>query len=461
LLAVSHGNIPRLNAGAAVLLDSRVLAFTLGITLITGILFGLAPALHLSRAGLMTPIRNRRLRARGAMVIAEVAVALVLLVGAELFLRTFDALRRVPAGFDGRNVLTMETALAGNRFDTAASVNVMVREAEDRIRAIPGVVSVAVAPSVPLESSIGMTFNIDGRPPGAQLYHGGASWRTVTPGYFDVFRIPILRGRGFTERDNSATGPVAVISQSMALSQWPHDNPIGRTISIYGGGDDVNTLRCQVVGIAGDVHQDGLHEEAGSVIYYPLAQLSDAQMVLQRKIVPLSWEVRTHGAPLKLAAAVQHEIEREGLPAAHVRAMEQVFSASLARDRFNTLLMTIFAVTAILLAGIGLYGVLSFTVQQRTQEFGIRLALGADSAQLRNVVIGQAMTLAGIGIGIGLAAAWLLTRLMAAVLFGVQPRDPVVFATVPVLLAAVALGASALPARRAVRLEPMEALRRE
>jgi len=158
---------------------------------------------------------------------------------------------------------------------------------------------------------------------------------------------------------------------------------------------------------------------------------------------------------------VQHEIEREGLPAAHVRAMEQVFSASLARDRFNTLLMTIFAVTAILLAGIGLYGVLSFTVQQRTQEFGIRLALGADSAQLRNVVIGQAMTLAGVGIGIGLAAAWLLTRLMAAVLFGVQPRDPVVFATVPVLLAAVALGASALPARRAVGLEPMEALRRE
>jgi putative ABC transport system permease protein len=460
-LEINPGNLPRLNAGAVVLLDPRVLAFSLAITVLTGILFGLAPALHLSRADLITPIRNRRHRARGAIVIAEVAVALVLLVGAGLFLRTFNALRHVPAGFDGRNVLTMETALAGTRFETTAAVTAMVRETERRIRAIPGVLSVAVAPSVPLESSIGVTFNVDGRPPGAELYHGGASWRTVTPGYFDVFRIPILRGRGLTERDNSATGPVAVISQSMARSQWPHEDPIGRTISIYGGGDEVNTLHCRVVGIAGDVHQDGLHAEAGSVIYFPLAQLSDAQVVLQWKIVPLSWALRTSGAPLRFATAVQREIAREGLPAAHVRAMEHVSVASLARDRFNALLMSIFALTAILLAGIGLYGVLSFAVQQRTQEFGIRLALGADSLQLRNLVIGEALTLAGIGIGIGLAAAWGLTRLMTTVLFGVQPRDPLVFATVPVLLAGMALLASALPARRAVRLEPMEALRRE
>ena len=461
LLAINPGNIPRLDAGTAVLLDSRVLLFTLGITLLTGILFGLAPALHLSRADLITPIRNRRPRARGAMVIAEVAVALVLLVGAGLFLRTFQALHQMPAGFDARHVLTMETALAGNRFDTTAAVTAMVGETEERIRAIPGVVAVAVAPSVPLESSIGMTFNVDGRPPGPQLYHGGASWRTVTPGYFDVFRIPILRGRGITARDNSATSPVAVISQSMARNQWPHDDPIGRTISIYGGGEDVNTLHCQVVGIAGDVHQDGLREEAGSVIYFPLAQLSDAQMVLQRKIVPLSWVVRTNGAPLRFEAAVRREIEREGLPAAHIRAMEQVSVEALARDRFDTLLMAIFAATAIVLAGIGLYGVLSFAVQQRTQEFGIRLALGADSVRLRNLVVREAMTLAGAGIGIGLASAWVLTRLMTAVLFGVQPRDPVVFATVPVLLAVVALAASAVPARKALRLEPMEALRRE
>ena len=461
LLAINPGNIPRLSSPES-LLDLRVLVFTLAVTVLTGILFGLAPALQVSRTGLIATIKRRHQRVRGAMVIGEVALAVVLLTGAGLLLRTFDALRREPAGFDARNVLTFETSLNGGRFEKSEAVIDMVRRAEESLRAIPGVQAVTVTPSVPLEASIGMTYNIDGRPPGPNLFHGGASWRPVTPGYFDTFRIPILNGRGFTARDNSAAPLAVVISQSMALHEWPHENALGRTISIYGGADDLNQMHCQIVGIAADVHQDGLHEQAGAVIYQSLAQLSDPEMAILRRVVPLSWAIRTRPSPLTLAPLVEREIRRAaGLPVAHIRAMEQVSAQSLAGDRFNTLLMALFAGTAILLAAIGLYGLMAFTVQQRTLEFGIRLALGADGPRLRNLVVRQAMTLAFSGIVIGLAAAFGLTRLMGAILFGVQPRDPLVFASVPVLLGAVTLAASYLPAQRAVKLEPLSAQRHE
>jgi predicted permease len=461
LLSVNPGNLPRLGAEAPSLLDGRVLAFTLAVTLVTGILFGLAPALHASRTDLAGAMRTRRHGTRSVLVIAEVAGAMVLLIGAGLLLRSFETLRRRPTGFDGSNVITFETSLAGSRFQSVAAVNGMVRNLEQRIAGLPGVLSVAVAPSVPLEASIGMTFNIDGRPPGPDLYHGGATWRTVTPGYFDVFRIPILQGRGFTARDEASAAPVVVISRNMARKFWPHEDAIGRTVSVYGGGDDVNLPHCRIVGIAGDVLQDGLREEAGDTIYFPLAQLTEALMALQRKIVPLTWAARTNGNPLGFAATLRGEVEREGLPVARVRAMEQVSAQALARDRFNTLLMALFGASAILLAAIGLYGVMAYSVQQRTREFGIRLALGAGGAHLRNLVVRQALTLAGAGIAIGLAGAWGLTRLLPSLLFGAQTRDPAVFATVPLLLGGVALVAAILPARRAVRLQPLDALRHE
>ena len=461
LVAINPGNVPRLTPSAG-LLDSRVLAFTLLITLLTAILFGLAPALEISRADLIAAIKRRRQRARSVMVIGEIALAVVLLTGAGLLLRTFDALRGEPAGFDARNVLTLETSLNGTRFEESAAVTGMVGRAEQQIRAIPGVESVAVAPSVPLESSLGMMYNVDGRPPGSGLYHGGAAWRSVTPGYFEVFRIPILSGRGFTAGDRAGAPPVVVISQSMAREQWPGQDPIGKTISIYGGADNLNQLHCRIIGVAGDVHLDGLREEAGSALYVPLAQLSDAQMTVVRRVTALSWAARTRRPDQALAPLVEREIRRAaGLPVTHVRVMEQVAAQSLAADRLHTLLLALFAATAILLAALGLYGLMAFTVQQRTLEFGIRLALGADGPRLRNLVVRQALSLAAAGIAIGLAAAFALTRLMSAMLFGVQPRDPLVFITVPVFLGAVALAAGYLSAQRAVKLQTLSALRHE
>lgn len=459
LLAASPSNLPRV--AGAVLLNGRVLVFTLLVSLAAGIVSGLAPALQVSRAGLIGDIKRRQ-RARGALVIAEVAIAVMLLTGAGLLLRSFDALHRLAPGFDGRVVLTFETSLQGSRFESARATIEMVRRGEEGLRTIPGVQAVAVAPSVPLESSFGMTYNIDGRPPGPALYHGGASWRSVTPDYFTVFRIPILSGRGFTARDNAASPLVVVISQSMAHREWPHEDPIGRTISIFGGGDDLNALHCRIVGIAGDVHQDGLHEEAGSTLYVPLAQVGDALMAMVRRITPLAWAIRARSSPLALAPDVTAEIRRAAdLPVAHMRPMEQVAAQSLARDRFHILLMTIFAVTAILLAAIGLYGLISFTMQQRTLEFGIRLAVGADGPQLRNLILRHAMTLAAAGVAAGIGAAFFLARLMSTLLFGVPPHDLSVFLAVPILLGAVSLIAAYLPARRAVHLQPLTALRHE
>ena len=461
LPAFMPDDLPRISTQGSAQLDARVLVFAIGVTLFTGILFGLAPALHASRTDLAAAMRVGRSRTRGAMTIAEVAIAMMLLVGAGLLLRTFDALRRMPTGVDARNVLTFETSLTGSRFDTAAAVVETVRQTQGRLGAMPGVESVAVGPSLPLDASIGMTFNIDGRPPGKNLYHGGATWLPVTPAYFDVFRIPILRGRGFDERDNATVEPVIVISQRMAHEFWPHEDPIGHTVSIYGGGDDVTRLHCRIVGVAGDVHQYGMREELGDAIYCPFAQLTDGFMRMQRKIAPLYWMMRTRGAVLSVAVPAQRTMERDGFAAAHFRAMDDVSRESLARDRFNTILMGLFAGTAILLAGIGLYGLMAYSVQQRTREFGIRMALGAGARDVRRLVVGQAMMLAFTGILAGGVAAWVLTRWMSALLFGVHAHDPLVFIAVPIVLAAVALAAAYVPTRRALQVQPLEALRYE
>ena len=473
LLAVNPGNIPRIGEnGAAVTLDWRVLFFSLGLALLTGIIFGLFPALQASRANLSSTLKEssarsgsslRQNKARGLLVISEMALALVLLVGAGLLIRTFAALHSVNPGFDPHNVLTMDTSLTGSHFDQTAPISDMARQAIERIEALPGVEAAAASCYLPLEGGLGLGFSIVGRPANDQQSQGGAGWAYVTPRFFDVFKVPVLRGRGFTERDAAGAPGVALINEAMARRFWPHENPIGQQIIIGAGmGPAFAEPAREIIGIVGDARDAGLNQDPVNEMFVPLSQVRDGVMALNNRFMPLTWVVRTKVAPFSLADPIKRIFQQAAdLPVGHIRTMDQVVVQSTARDQFNTLLLGIFAFVAILLASIGLYGLMAYSVEQRTLELGIRLALGADPAALYRMIVGQAMILALAGIVIGLAAAYALTRLMASMLFGVKPTDPVVFISVATLLGAVAFLASYIPARRAVGIDPAVALRYE
>jgi predicted permease len=471
LLAVNPGNIPRIGEdGSAVTLDWTVLGLTLLLSLITGVLFGLVPALHASRVDINSTLKEaasrsgsglRQNKARSALVIAEMALAIVLLVGAGLLIRTFSALHSVAPGFDPHNVLTMETALTGTNYDRTAAITAMSRQAIERIEAIPGVEAAAASSYLPLAGGLGLGFIIEGRPLTNGPAHGGAAWNYVTPRFFKVFRIPVVRGRVFTERDDAAAPPVVVINEAMAKQYWKNEEPLGHRLIIGSGmGPDFAQAPREIVGVIADARDAGLNDDPQPATFVPLSQVRDSYMKLNNRFMPLSWLVRTRVEPFSLSPAIQRAFqEAADLPVAHIRTMDRIVIQSTARDQFNTLVLGIFAFAAILLASIGLYGLMAYSVEQRTLEFGIRLALGANSPQLRNMIVRQAMLLAAIGITIGLAAAFGLTRLMASLLFHVKPNDPAVFAFVAVLLGAVAFLASYLPARRALRVDPVVALR--
>ncbi|HUI53473.1 MAG TPA: ABC transporter permease [Bryobacteraceae bacterium] len=473
LLAGNPGDIPRIGPdGAAISLDWTVLGFTLLLSIITGLLFGLAPALHASRADLSATLKEsasrsgsglRQNKARGLLVIAEMALAMVLLAGAGLLIRTFAGLQSVVPGFDAHNVITMETSLTGTRFDHSAAISEVARQVLERVHAIPGVEAAAASSYLPLDSGLGLGFVIEGRPLTNGPAHGGAAWNYVTWRFFDVFKIPIVRGRGFTERDEAGSPPVVLINEAMARQYWKNDNPIGHRLIIGGGmGPDFTQPPREIVGIVGDTRDGGLNNDPFPATFVPLSQVSDPYMALNNRFMPLCWLVRTRVAPFSLAPPIQRAFQDAAdLPVAHVRSMDQIVVHSTADTRFNTLLLGIFATLALLLAAIGLYGLMAYSVAQRTVEFGIRLALGADSPRLRNMVVRQAMVLAAVGIVVGIAAAYGLTRLMATLLFNVKPTDPAVFSTVAVVLGAVAFLASYIPARRALRVDPVVALRYE
>ena len=473
LLALNPGNIPRIGEnGSAVTLDWTVLTFSLGLALLTGIVFGLFPALQASRADLISTLKEsgarsgvglRQNKARSVLVIVEMAMAIVLLVGAGLLIRTFSALHNVNPGFDPHNVLTMDTSLTGTHFNQTAAITGMARQTIERMEALPGVEAAAASCYLPLEGGLGLGFSIAGRPGNDQQSRGGAGWAYVTPRFFDVFRVPIVRGRGFTERDAAGAPGVALINEAMARRFWPRENPLGQRIIIGAGmGPAFDEPAREIVGVVGDARDGGLNQDPGNEMFVPLAQVRDGVMELNNRFMPLTWVVRTRVAPFSLAEPIQRIFQQAAdLPAGHIRTMDQVVVESTAREQFNTLLLGIFAFVAILLASIGLYGLMAYSVEQRTLEFGIRLAMGADSTTLRRMIVRQAMRLAIAGIVIGLAGAYGLTRLMAAMLFGVKPTDPIVFVSVAVLLGSVAFLASYIPARRAVSISPSVALRYE
>ena len=474
LLSVSTVGLPRIGVdGALVTVDWRVMLFALLVSLGAGVLFGLLPALQGSRADLGATLKEggertgtgfRQNRTRAVLVAGEVALALVLLVGSALLIRTSLSLSRVDPGFDAANVLTMRTSLTGPRFATAAGVGQALREGVDRVRALPGVEHAAATCCVPLEGGFGLPFIISGRPLDDGPFHGGGGWTTVSDGFFEVFRIPTRRGRVFTDRDGSGTPPVVVINETLADRYWPEGDPLAGRLVIGRGvmQQFADEPERQIVGVVADVRDGGLNAVPQPRMYVPQAQLPDAVSALSLEIAPMGWIVRARTSPRALSAAIQEELRlATGLPVSDVRTMDEVVSRSTARQRFNTLLMTVFGAAALLLAAIGVYGQMAYSVEQRTREIGVRLALGAETGRVWWMIVLQGLRLVAAGVVIGVAAAWGLTRLIASFLFGVEASDPATFLAVPIVLTAVALAAVAVPARRACRIDPVLALRGE
>jgi len=480
LLVLSPGNLPRVNesghvASIVTALDWRVLAFTFAIALITGVVFGLFPALHISRLDVNSVLKEtsgrsgtglKQNRARSILVASEMALAVILLVGAALMIRTFVGLRSVQPGFDPHNVITMQTALSGGRYDSTAKVENMVHQVVQRVEGLPGVQSAAATIMLPIEGGIDLPFLIEERPPDkGGLYTGDEQWRALSPHYFSAFRIPLVRGRAFDDRDTGKSERVVIINQAMAKKYWKEQDPIGQRISIGGKalGPDFEDPPRQIVGVVGNVREAGLSDSEQPVMYVPQGQIGEGLTKLANSVIPLSWAIRTANDPAALTAAIQREILAvDGqLPVSKIRTMEQVVSESTARQNFNMMLLSIFAGMALLLAAIGIYGLMSYTVEQRTQEIGIRMALGAGRGDMLKLIVRQGMLLAGIGVVIGLAAAFGLTRLLASLLFGVKTTDPMTYAAVALVLISVALLATYIPAWRATKIDPLIALRYE
>ena len=473
LLRAYPASLPRLGPqGVYLAMDAHVLVFTLLASLVTGVLFGLIPALQSSRTDLTSVLKEsggrsgtgfRQNKARSLLVITEMALALILLVAAALLIRTYVALRAVDPGFDRHNVLTMQMSLDGPRFQTTAGIARLDREALPQIEALPGVVAASTTDWLPLEGGYDLSFIISGRPLDGPS-HGGANWMAVSGGYFDVFKIPTLRGRAFTDRDDGGAAPVVIINQAMAKRFWPQGDPLSDQLII---GKDIGPEFAdrprQIVGIVGDSRDDGLNRNPSPTMYIPQAQAPDGVTALDSRLGPLIWVVRTRVPPYSLSQPIQAVLRKAsgGLPVARIRTMDEVVARSTARQDFNMLLLSVFGGAALLLAAIGIYGLMAYSVAQRTQEIGIRMALGAQSGDVRRMVVVQGMTLALIGVAIGIAAALGLSRLISKFLFGVKAWDPAVFVIVPLLLTAVALLAVWVPARRATRIDPLDALRYE
>ena len=474
LLAISPGDIPRIGKdGTAVGLDWRVVLFTVGISILTGILFGLIPALGASKPDLSSSMKEssrgsgsslRHNKMRSLLVISEVSLALVLLVGASLLIRTFVALRAVDPGFNSHNVWTCEMALNGPSFEKTAGVARVVRAGRERLNAVPGVITAAATNSMPLVGGFGLPFIIVGKPLNGPST-GGAGWMAVSAGYFDAFKIPLVRGRDFTDNDTAGSQQVAIINEAMAKEFWKNgENPVGQQIIIGKGvGPEFEEPARLIVGLVGDVRDGGLNRNPQPKMIVPLAQMTDGLTELNSKVAPISWVVRTQFDPHQMTTQLTEQLRQAsgGFPVARVRSMDEVVVRSTARQDFNMLLLTIFGGSALVLAAIGIYGLMAYSVQQRTQEIGIRMAMGADRSRITKMVVWQGMRLTLVGVVIGVGAAFGLTHLIASLLYGVKNWDPAVFITVPVLLSAVALFAVWLPALRASKLNPMEALRTE
>jgi putative ABC transport system permease protein len=360
----------------------------------------------------------------------------------------------------------MNLLLAGPKYSKSAGVADTVRGGLERLRSLPGVVAAAATCCLPLaQGTYDLNFDIIGRPATTLSASQEVGWTTVSPGYFEVFKIPVKRGRAFNGRDDNKSPAVVVINERMAEQYWKGRDPLGERIAI-GRGPGIKEFKDepvrQIVGIVGDVRSEGLDAKARPIMYVPQAQLPDAENAFFFRLMPMAWVVRTQVEQRGLVLAIREQLRQAtGLPVTDVASMNEVVWYQTGRQRFSMLLMADFGSVALLLAAIGIYGLIAYTVEQRRQEIAIRLALGAESSQVRNSVVRQGMSLALAGIITGLGGAWVLTRLIVSFLFGVKAHDTLVFVAVPVVLTIVALVAVYLPANRASRINPIDSLRYE
>ncbi len=451
-------NMTYIHGWSQIGLDARVLAFTLGVSLLTGIIFGLAPALQASKTDLHEGLKEgdrgstgTRNRVRGLLVAFEMAISLVLLVGAGLMMRSVVKLLEVRPGFDPHNVLSVSLSLPRARYDNAQKVSDFVAQLQERVGAQPGVRSVGAVDLLPMAGSgQTTTFVVEGKPAPARGSEPEANYRVATPTYFSTLGIPVQKGRAFTAHDKADSPPVALINETMAREFFPGEDPVGRRLL----DPDGQNPPTEIVGVVGDVKHWGLDDKPESFLYLPHAQVGGRFITLV---------ARTDGDPAAMATAVRREVLAldKDQPVFDVKTMEQRIAATSAPRRLPMYLLGVMASVALVLAAVGIYGVVAYSVTQRTHEIGIRMALGAQRRDILSLVVRQGMLMATVGVGVGLVASYFLMKVMSGMLYGVSATDPVTFSAVALLLATVALLACLVPARRATRVDPMVALRYE
>jgi predicted permease len=462
--ALGPEQLPRLQA---VSIDGRILLFTLAVTLLTGVLFGLAPALQAGQVNLNELLKeggrsgagNRQRRLRDVLVVVEVALALVLLVGAGLLVRSFWKLQQADSGFDHERVLTANLLLRGARYDNGPKIIAFQKQLLERVSALPGVQSVGLTSDLPwtgYDENAGFTIEGKTFPPNDGP---SARYHVASPDYFRTIGVPLVAGRFFNDADRFSDGSdgtgaprVVLINRAMADRYWPGENAVGKRFAFSSQPREQDWLN--VVGVVGDVKDFPHSPAAAPAFYWPTTQQAFPQTILA---------VRTSAEPLSMIEAVRNEVRAldKDLSLAEVKTLETVAASAVASRRFTLWLVGLFALTALLLAAIGIYSVLSYLVAQRTHEIGVRMALGAQLGDVLKLVVRQGMTLVLLGVVSGMAAAFGLTRLMKGLLFEVKATDPLTFAAVAALLAVVALLACWIPARRATKVDPMVALRHE
>ncbi|HYU32134.1 MAG TPA: ABC transporter permease [Thermoanaerobaculia bacterium] len=455
-------------------IDGTVLLFAFALSIASGLLFGLAPALQAARPNLNDPLKQDSTRSTGgragriariALVIGEVAVALLVVTGAALLARSFSGIVTTDPGFKPEGVLTLKLSLPEARYGTPLALDQLCRQVRERVAALPGVRSAAIATTLPLEPGPDMPFAIEGKYTGGDEGVGDAQYRAATAGYFETLGLRLAQGRFLNESDRAGSEPVALINEAAVRQYWPTGGALGARITI--GKPYVPELADaqprRIVGIVKDVREVGLDQDVPPIIYIPIGQLNPPIAALFVRLLPAALVVRTDRSSSDLLESIQREIWAVDpqQPVTDVATMEEIEARSVGNHRFNMVLMCALAFLALVLAGVGIYGVLSYLVTQRTREIGVRMALGATAGQVLGLIVRQGLVAVGIGVAIGLGLVLAGTRVLKSLLVGVSVTDPLTFVVAAVVLTAVAVVASSIPAHRASALDPLVALRRE